>query len=100
MVDGVTRPAPHGGAGWSTPPSVLEIGAAEGTDAVVTARRWARSTTAGLELGHLAEDAELIVSELVTNPSCTRAPPSASRWAGAATGSASPSETVRPTGCP
>ena len=60
---GASSHAP-GGAG-SRP--VFGIEPAAGTDAVVAARRWAGSELETLDLGHLADDVELLVSELVTN---------------------------------
>lgn len=67
MVEGETTPADDGGEGAPASPSVLQIRDDDGADAVVVARRWTRSTARSFELGHLSEDAELIVSELVTN---------------------------------
>ncbi len=49
------------------PPQAIALAAGAGTDAVGVARRWVRSTAASLDLVHLADDAELVTAELVTN---------------------------------
>lgn len=67
-----TGPTPPCGPGARSAPSArrtqrsyLEVAAAP--DAVPYVRRCTRQTLAAWELGHVADDAELVVSELMTN---------------------------------
>ena len=68
-VSGIAGTGPGGaGSPWATRRahrSYVEVAAAPG--AVPYARRCARQALAGWELGQIADDAELVVSELVTN---------------------------------
>ncbi|HUF31667.1 MAG TPA: GAF domain-containing protein [Acidimicrobiales bacterium] len=50
-----------------SPAASLAIAAAEGAAAIATARRWAREVLDELGCGHLLDDVELLLSELVTN---------------------------------
>ena len=63
MSAGASNAAP--GRTGSRP--LFAIEPAAGTDAVVAARRWAGGELATLDLSHLVDDVELVVSELVTN---------------------------------
>jgi hypothetical protein len=55
---------------WWDAPSVIALPLPPGTQPAKTARRFTRSTLARWELDPLADDAEVIVAELVANAVC------------------------------